>query len=285
MDYTDGTRIAKWQWDLIHDPGVIVRVFERDEDAMKIEREKDFSVFYGDYECNQRDTLYMLNGFNKIINLQTKKRDKEQWQSLKVDWNIKDKEYKNIDSITLQMQDFELTDFNINIKHKNYISTLYIQFLDVNIKQEIILVLQELLDIEKIFYNIVDSIDAEIVKSKFDAFLIKGKDNTYTSKGMHKLIDASNNMETENRLFGLIHQLYEIDLVIAKYDGKFDEIINNINKIMTKDEAKNIYIDTIFQDYIISKIEEIQHVSTTETEQWYKSFIKTTVIKTISSDE
>jgi hypothetical protein len=34
MDYTDGTHIAKWQWDLIHDPGVIVRVFERDEDAM-----------------------------------------------------------------------------------------------------------------------------------------------------------------------------------------------------------------------------------------------------------
>jgi hypothetical protein len=36
MDYTDGTHIAKWQWDLIHDPGVIVRVFERDKDAMKI---------------------------------------------------------------------------------------------------------------------------------------------------------------------------------------------------------------------------------------------------------
>jgi hypothetical protein len=34
MDYTPGaTHIAKWQWDLIHDPGVIVRVFERDEDA------------------------------------------------------------------------------------------------------------------------------------------------------------------------------------------------------------------------------------------------------------
>jgi hypothetical protein len=36
MDYTDGTHIAKWQWDLIHDPGVILRVFEKDEDAMKI---------------------------------------------------------------------------------------------------------------------------------------------------------------------------------------------------------------------------------------------------------
>jgi hypothetical protein len=35
MDYTPGaTHIAKWQWDLVHDPGVILRVFERDEDAM-----------------------------------------------------------------------------------------------------------------------------------------------------------------------------------------------------------------------------------------------------------
>jgi hypothetical protein len=33
MDYNDGTHIAKWQWDLIHDPGVILRVFERDEDS------------------------------------------------------------------------------------------------------------------------------------------------------------------------------------------------------------------------------------------------------------
>jgi hypothetical protein len=33
MDYADGTHIAKWQWDLIHDPGVVMRVFERDKDA------------------------------------------------------------------------------------------------------------------------------------------------------------------------------------------------------------------------------------------------------------
>jgi hypothetical protein len=34
MDYTRGARhIAKWQWDLMHDPGVVMRVFERDKDA------------------------------------------------------------------------------------------------------------------------------------------------------------------------------------------------------------------------------------------------------------
>jgi hypothetical protein len=34
MDYSNGAHIAKWQWDLIHDPGVVVRVFEKDADAM-----------------------------------------------------------------------------------------------------------------------------------------------------------------------------------------------------------------------------------------------------------
>jgi hypothetical protein len=39
MDYAPGARhIAKWQWDLMHDPGVVARVFERDGDAMRIER-------------------------------------------------------------------------------------------------------------------------------------------------------------------------------------------------------------------------------------------------------
>ena len=36
MDYRDGSHLAKWQWDLIHDPGVVVRIFERDKDAMVI---------------------------------------------------------------------------------------------------------------------------------------------------------------------------------------------------------------------------------------------------------
>ena len=33
MDYRNGRSLAKWQWDVIHDPGVVVRIFERDEDG------------------------------------------------------------------------------------------------------------------------------------------------------------------------------------------------------------------------------------------------------------
>lgn len=33
MDYRNGRELAKWQWDVIHDPGVVMRIFERDRDA------------------------------------------------------------------------------------------------------------------------------------------------------------------------------------------------------------------------------------------------------------
>ena len=36
MDYRNGRELAKWQWDVIHDPGVVMRIFERDKDAMII---------------------------------------------------------------------------------------------------------------------------------------------------------------------------------------------------------------------------------------------------------
>ena len=34
MDYGDGTHLAKWQWDEIHDPAIFVNPFESDEDGM-----------------------------------------------------------------------------------------------------------------------------------------------------------------------------------------------------------------------------------------------------------
>ena len=36
MDYTSGVDIVKHQWDAIHDPGIVLGVFERDEDAASI---------------------------------------------------------------------------------------------------------------------------------------------------------------------------------------------------------------------------------------------------------
>ena len=38
MDYSQGTHLAKWQWDLIWAPGIVMRIFERDGDAMNLVR-------------------------------------------------------------------------------------------------------------------------------------------------------------------------------------------------------------------------------------------------------
>jgi hypothetical protein len=63
MDYTNGaTHIAKWQWDLIHDPGVIVRVFEKDKDA-EINRTIHLALTP---ERNLMDEFYILQNGKEI---------------------------------------------------------------------------------------------------------------------------------------------------------------------------------------------------------------------------
>ena len=36
LDYTAGTDLVKHQWDAIHDPGLVIGMFERDEDGMSV---------------------------------------------------------------------------------------------------------------------------------------------------------------------------------------------------------------------------------------------------------
>jgi hypothetical protein len=62
MDYLNGTHIAKWQWDLMHDPGVIVRVFEKDADAMKVGgfvTDAEYLIHDGNY-ADLENGLYRL---------------------------------------------------------------------------------------------------------------------------------------------------------------------------------------------------------------------------------
>jgi hypothetical protein len=75
MDYTDGTHIAKWQWDLIHDPGVIVRVFERDEDVEK-HRELllDQEYFVRDGKINTKSLVYSYPSITNMLKTQTVKK-------------------------------------------------------------------------------------------------------------------------------------------------------------------------------------------------------------------
>ena len=57
MDYRNGRELAKWQWDVIHDPGIVLRVFERDEDAA-IQQNQDTT--------NQQIKIEMYNDGKKF---------------------------------------------------------------------------------------------------------------------------------------------------------------------------------------------------------------------------
>jgi hypothetical protein len=65
MDYADGTHLAKWQWDLIHDPGVVVRVFEKDKDAEKMQTNAAIDILETIREANMRNEKYLkISSFN-----------------------------------------------------------------------------------------------------------------------------------------------------------------------------------------------------------------------------
>jgi hypothetical protein len=72
MDYANGIHIAKWQWDLIHDPGVIVRVFERDEDAMKHQDViKNQEYFIRDGKVNTNALVYKYPSVQNMLKTKT----------------------------------------------------------------------------------------------------------------------------------------------------------------------------------------------------------------------
>jgi hypothetical protein len=72
MDYADGTHLAKWQWDLIHDPGIILRVFERDKDAMKYKDILlDQEYFIRDGKINTESFVYKYPSITQMLKTQT----------------------------------------------------------------------------------------------------------------------------------------------------------------------------------------------------------------------
>jgi hypothetical protein len=75
MDYTaDATHIAKWQWDLIHDPGVILRVFEKDEDAEKYKEPLlNQEYFIRDGKINTQSFVYSYPSITNMLKTQTVK--------------------------------------------------------------------------------------------------------------------------------------------------------------------------------------------------------------------
>jgi hypothetical protein len=85
MDYLNGSHIAKWQWDLMHDPGVVVRVFEKDEDAMRkkeTERSQITRFIYALRDALQNDTPFAESNVLKT-------EDKDILNAKKEDYTVK----------------------------------------------------------------------------------------------------------------------------------------------------------------------------------------------------
>jgi hypothetical protein len=194
MDYTRGARhIAKWQWDLMHDPGIVMRVFERDKDAAGLFKHNMSGIRYNDSLIANNQTLYFLPQLKEKVKFLAKKDKKDNAEEqLKVEWKVKYRKEKSDSLIFTADADFFGNELQIKITAKDdfllglgkdSLININIENIEIDIEKEIISILSELLDTEKTFNNLVDSINTEIAKSKFDDFLIKGKNEIYIKTG------------------------------------------------------------------------------------------------------
>ncbi len=77
MDYRDGSHLAKWQWDLIHDPGVVVRIFERDKDVAIQPKQDTIEghakiVMYNDEKEFKEDSYQLISALPSMPKLSFK---------------------------------------------------------------------------------------------------------------------------------------------------------------------------------------------------------------------
>jgi hypothetical protein len=89
MDYTPGARhIAKWQWDLMHDPGIVMRVFERDKDAMRkdeAERSQITRFMFAIKDVIQKDHRIKFTDSEFLISDDIKTLNSKKSSSVKAD--------------------------------------------------------------------------------------------------------------------------------------------------------------------------------------------------------
>jgi hypothetical protein len=284
MDYTpNAEHLAKWQWEIIRYPALFTDPFGGDEEGMYA---KEFSVFYNDIAFNKNDTVRILKNFHHKIKLETKEKENDNWEPIKLSWKFQNNENKS-DTLLLDIDELESSNFLITIqKSKNNTATLFVEFLDFDIEQKIITILHELTEIQQLFNTTVDEINEKIKEAEFDDFLIKGNNDVYITKGMYKLIDNEiEYTETENLLFNLLHKLYQTDLLISKYEGNFDKIIDKINQILTTNENDEHVVDADFMQTVILQIQDIQRVSTEQTKEQYELKIEEITIQNILPNE
>jgi hypothetical protein len=290
MDYSWGTELVKHQWDAIHAPGLVIGLFEKDEDAMNVLAPTQFVVTYKDTNLQINDTLFVLNGFHQNIVLKTVKQIEKELITNKITWIVRGSEQKS-DSLTIKMDDMKDDNLVIDVKTtavlgKVYQASITLIKLKVDPEREIIRTLEELLDIEKSYNDIVSSIDQAVKKMEFDPFLIKGNNNRYVGRGMNRLFENPGDKKTDNIIDGLFSQLYATDLLMEIYEGNFEKMVEKIRTIIQKDPTGVYQTENKeFIQKVISQINEIQHKDMEQTEQLYQEAIRGITLKQLIEDE
>jgi len=259
------------------------------QDQKQEEKTKEFAVIYNNIDFNPVDTLFIIKGFNKNTDLFFKKQINKQWNIVNALWSVNDKA-DNIASESFSIKKSESTDFFITAKQdsvSNDSVVLFVNYLDIDVEKEIIKALLEIKDLEAHFDNLVDSLDKALEREQWDKPLVKGIDNKYVKRGMHKYFkELTEPYEPCGfPIFDLFYQIYATDALISKYDGKFDELIEKINSIMQSNGNGAYKVNSDFIQSVMTQIELMHCTTKADAETRYKIMINDITIQNILTNE
>jgi hypothetical protein len=259
---------------------------DTEEKTKEEERTTEFAVFYKNIEFNPVDTLFVVKEFNGNINLTFKKQTDKQWKSVSAFWRM---DGNQTHSESFNMENPERTDLCITAKQ--YTATkdsivLFVKYLDIDIEREIIKTLLEIKNLETRFDNLVDSLDKALEREGWDKPLIMGADNKFVKRGMHEYFEETTEYEPCGfPIFDLFYQIYATDVLIAKYDGKYDKLIEQINAVMTKNSDGSYKIGAAFIQSVTERMELMRCQTEAEAQTRYKLMINGITIQNISANE
>jgi hypothetical protein len=257
-----------------------------EEETKEEKKAKEFAVFYKKIEFNPVDTLFVVKEFNGNINLTFKKQTNNQWSSISAFWRMNDKQTHS-ESFNIENPERK----GLYISAKQYTATkdsivLFVKYPDIDIEQEIIKTLLEIKNLETRFDNLVDSLEKALEDEGWDKPLIMGADNKFVKRGMHEYFEETTDYEPCGfPIFDLFYQLYATDVLIAKYDGKYDKLIEQINAVMTKNSDGSYKISAAFIRSVTDRIELMHCQTEAEAQTRYKLMINDITIQNISANE
>jgi hypothetical protein len=262
----------------------------KNENKKTEEKTKEFAVFYKNIEFNPIDTLFVIKGFSKNINLTSQKQTNKQWSPVNAFWRVSDNA-STTNANSFDIENIETANFYITVQQEIGATKdsvmLFVKYVDIDIEQEIIRTLSEIKNLDARFNNLVDSLDKALEDEGWDKPLIKGRNDKYVQRGMHDYFEEPTEPYEPCGfpIFDLFYQIYVTDVLIAKYDGKFNQLIEKIDSVMTPRNDGSYTVDNDFVQSVISQTAILHCTSTSDAIARYKLEIEDITIQNISPNE